>query len=350
MKASLVDLVASKAAQSTGGGGRELEQRRSELAPLKMSALRQQARASGAKREQLDAVEDAEDPKAEVISLLLSLRNLAPGLSDTEREKLRAELVPLKMSALKARAQASGVGQDALDAVYDSDDPRESIIELLLAVHGDESAAGEAAAAKAAAVAQAAAAQLRAELQGMRASALRRRAEAVGVSADELDDADDSDDPRAAAVGLILAAAAAAYVADAVIAKATEEPAARVDNIVAAAAKAREELSAELSSMKLSALRKRAIRMGVDDEALDQADDSHDVKSALVELVLALPAESVLEPDSKQTRPHYGSSAQTMPVPAGTPVVVAASPAGGGGVARQQQLLGGKHVMLSCKC
>ena len=187
----------------------------------------------------------------------------------------------------------------------------------------------------------------------MRASALRRRAEAWGVGTDELDFADDSDDPRAAVVGLILAAAAAAHVADAVLAKAKEEPAARlvVDDSAgvgrAAAAAAREELSAELSGMKLSALRKRAIRMGVDEESLDRADDSQDVKKALVLLVLALPAESVLDPESKQTRPHYGSSAPALPAPA-PGVVAAAAPAGGGSGACPQQLLGGLHV-VSCK-
>jgi hypothetical protein len=48
------------------------------------------------------------------------------------------------------------------------------------------------------------AAAARGELQGMRQSALRRRAKAAGATEDDLDAADDEDDTKAALVELVL--------------------------------------------------------------------------------------------------------------------------------------------------
>ena len=47
------------------------------------------------------------------------------------------------------------------------------------------------------------------ELAGMKTGALNKRAREVGVSADEMDDAADEDDPRAALIALIVAASPA---------------------------------------------------------------------------------------------------------------------------------------------
>ena len=49
------------------------------------------------------------------------------------------------------------------------------------------------------------AAQLRAELEGMKLSALKRRAREAGVDEEKLEEADDEDDIKAAVVGLIVA-------------------------------------------------------------------------------------------------------------------------------------------------
>ena len=50
---------------------------------------------------------------------------------------------------------------------------------------------------------------LRAELEGMRLKELRQRARAEGVGADEMEEAADSDEPKAAMVELLLQRAAA---------------------------------------------------------------------------------------------------------------------------------------------
>ena len=51
-------------------------------------------------------------------------------------------------------------------------------------------------------------AELRAELEGMRLKELRRRARAQGVGADELEEAAEADEPKAAMVELLLSKAA----------------------------------------------------------------------------------------------------------------------------------------------
>ena len=51
--------------------------------------------------------------------------------------------------------------------------------------------------------------ELRAELDGLKLSELKKRARGAGVDGDALDEADDEDDVRAAVVALLLAAAGA---------------------------------------------------------------------------------------------------------------------------------------------
>jgi hypothetical protein len=50
------------------------------------------------------------------------------------RDALRAELSGLKLSALRRRALADGVGEDALDLASDGDDAKAAVVELVLAM------------------------------------------------------------------------------------------------------------------------------------------------------------------------------------------------------------------------
>ena len=54
---------------------------------------------------------------------------------------------------------------------------------------------------------------LQTELQGLRLNALRKRAKAAGVDADDLEDTTESDDPKAAVIQLLLAHAASSQAA-----------------------------------------------------------------------------------------------------------------------------------------
>jgi DNA-binding phage protein len=103
--------------------------------------------------------------------------------------------------------------------------------------------------------------QLRAELAGMKQGALSRRAREAGVTAEQLEDALDEDDPTAAVVELIVRATP-------------------LDADVSGA------LRAELAGLKQGALSRRAREAGVTDEQLDDALDADDPKEAVVELIV----------------------------------------------------------------
>jgi hypothetical protein len=116
---------------------------------------------------------------------------------------------------------------------------------------------------------------LKKELEVLKTSQLKKRAIADhGVSAEQIDDADDSGDPRAAVMGLILAAASAQHVF--------------VDDASVEKERAMEELRSELEVLKTSQLKKRAIAdHGVSAEQIDDADDSDDPRAAVTDLILA---------------------------------------------------------------
>ena len=105
---------------------------------------------------------------------------------------------------------------------------------------------------------------LRAELVGLGLKVLRTRARAEGASAEQLDDAADADDPKAAVIELLLA--------------------------LSHDASDGAELRAELEALRLKELRQRARAEGFATEALDHAADSDDPKAAMVELLLGKPA------------------------------------------------------------
>ena len=108
------------------------------------------------------------------------------------------------------------------------------------------------------------AAPLRSELQKMKVGALGRRAAEAGVDEAALEEAEESADPKAALVELILQCSGA-----------TE------------ADPARAALRAELLRLKLGALGRRAIAEGVDEPLLEEAEDSEDPQAAIIELILA---------------------------------------------------------------
>ena len=125
----------------------------------------------------------------------LVVDELEPGpATDSASDPLREELSALRLKDLRRRARAEGVAAEQLEEAADADDPKAACVELLLALHADASDDGIA--------------ELRAELEGMRLKELRRRARAQGVGADELEEAAESDEPKAAMVELLLSKAA----------------------------------------------------------------------------------------------------------------------------------------------
>jgi hypothetical protein len=227
---------------------------------------------------------------------------------------VRAELAALKLSTLRRRAAAAGVEPDALDAIDDAGgDIKGAIIELLLDLEGAHEPRGSGGGAAA----------LRRELGDWKLSALRRRALELKVDQDQLDAADDAEDIKQSLIELILR---------------HETPAAG-----AAAPENRDaSLRRELDQMPLSALRRRALELKVDQDQLDAADDADDIKQSLIELIVMKSREKVQAPGDT---PHFGAaeSASTEPEEAAH----AAKAVEAAAEARPAHPRSTKHVMLS---
>jgi hypothetical protein len=292
----------------------EMERRRVELIPMKMSHLKKRALAAGVAKELIVNVDDEDDPKGAIIAMVLEAEMPARALDSTEElEVLRAELAPMKMSHLKKRALVVGVDEEVLDDVDDADDPKEAILTLLLDLHRKdlEAAADNGGEAELEA--------LRAELAPMKVSHLKKRALAAGVDEEVLDDVDDAEDPK-----------------DALISVLVEEHRKTLESQDdgAAAQAELEALRAGLTPLKMSALRKRALAESVDSEALEAAEDSDDPRAVIVALLL----------DTKRAvrgsvRPHFGAAIQQTPSKMLKRHGNAAEP--------HRVIPHGKHVMLS---
>eukprot|EP01052_Picozoa_sp_SAG31_P039308 SAG31_NODE_5423_length_2547_cov_2.004902_1_plen_627_part_00 len=160
---------------------------------------------------------------------------------------LRAELGQLKPSALRRRAQEAGASAAAVEQAEDSDDPWAAMTELVVRLACTTSSGAGA---------------LQAELSRLKPSALRRLAQEAGASEAEVEQAEDSDDPRAAMTELIMRLA--------------RTPASD-------ACSGGSTLQAELGRLKPSACRRRARKAG-----FEQAEDSDGPQAATTQLSMRL--------------------------------------------------------------
>jgi hypothetical protein len=111
--------------EATGGPALSLQ---GELMALKMRELLKRASAAGIVEDAIITAQDSASPKAAIVQLLVEAR--AAVVVEGELEA-RAELESLRLSELLARANALGLEEEALDA-QDADDPKAAVIELLL--------------------------------------------------------------------------------------------------------------------------------------------------------------------------------------------------------------------------
>ena len=97
----------------------------------------------------------------------------------------------MRLSALRTRAEAEGVTAEVLEDALDTDNPKQTMIELLLQQHTSTHASQG---------------SLRQELMGLRLKEIRARAKQAGVDADALEEAVDSDAPKEATIELLIQA------------------------------------------------------------------------------------------------------------------------------------------------
>jgi lambda repressor-like predicted transcriptional regulator len=121
------------------GGGEPLVALRRELLDLHLTELMRRARRSGVAEEELEDTMDSDAPKAAVISLLLQRAQSAAEAQLAKADKLGR----LGLKQLRREARQAGVDETHLDDAMDSADPKAAVISLLLSApptpptHGD---------------------------------------------------------------------------------------------------------------------------------------------------------------------------------------------------------------------
>jgi hypothetical protein len=241
---------------------------RQELSGLKLKALKSRARELGVSEEALEDAEDEDDVYAAIVVLCIEATTLDED-TGTGEAALQAELAPLKLKALKERARAVGVSDDALADADDADDVKRSVMDLIMVMNLEAVTQGSAAATATSVYTPAdysAATAVRKKLKDMRLKDLRKKAKDLGVDEDTLEDALDADDSKAAVIALIIDASEAA---DRDVKQCPQK-----------------ELLLELQGLRLKELRKRARDAGVDADSLEDTTDSDDPKAAVIELLM----------------------------------------------------------------
>jgi hypothetical protein len=305
-----------------GPGGAVL---RAELSALTQRALCVRTQEMGIDEASVDAAFDADDAKASLIALIAEHAR-AVGAAQSEAEAaeaarlaaLRAELSALTQRALCVRTQEMGIDEASVDAAFDADDAKASLIALIVkharAAGADGANAAAAAQSEAEAAEAARLAALRVELSALTQRALCVRTQEMGIDEASVDAAFDADDAKASLIALIVehARAAGADGANAAAAAQSEAEAAEAARLAAH--------RVELSALTLRALCVRTQEMGIDEKSVDEALDADDPKVALLEAILdrctaaappSSPPPAVLPPTDTSTRsratgrPHF---------------------------------------------
>jgi hypothetical protein len=115
--------------------------------------------------------------------------------SGTPDADLRHKLAGQRPRQLRARAAEAGIGQEQLDEADEAANPKDALIELLVAHGGDLQASR-----------RAREEGIRVALSSLRPRELRERATEVGIGQEQLDEADEAAQPKAALIELLLVA------------------------------------------------------------------------------------------------------------------------------------------------
>eukprot|EP01046_Picozoa_sp_COSAG06_P063131 COSAG06_NODE_14533_length_1149_cov_1.080000_1_plen_242_part_10 len=171
-----------------------------------------------------------------------------PGHAHRGDEASAAELDRLPLEDLKAAAAEAGVAPEVSIEVGDTAEAKKALAQLIVRRRAEAD-----------------------HLRTLKLSELRRRAKQAGCDDAQLEAAVDADRPNEALAALIVSAAE------------TPASASRHGDDEASAL-----LVDELRGLRLTALSKRALSMGVDSESVEEAMDADDAKSALIALIVAI--------------------------------------------------------------
>jgi hypothetical protein len=153
----------------------------------------------------LDEADEAAHPKDALIELLVAHGGDLQASRRAREEGIRVALSSLRPRELRERAVELDIGDELIDQADEAPQPKAALIELLVA-HSPVTTQPEAVAEQEEAVAAAARDKLRAELVTLRPRELRARATEVGIGQEQLDEADEAAQPKAALIELLLVA------------------------------------------------------------------------------------------------------------------------------------------------
>jgi hypothetical protein len=119
------------------GETQQLSELRGGLTKLKLSQLQAKAREAYVEAGDIEGCLDSDTPKESLIELLMAAGSNAPGGTAQQAQrlsKLRDKLTGLKLSQLQARAREAGVEAGDIVGCLDSDDPRGAMVEAVVQV------------------------------------------------------------------------------------------------------------------------------------------------------------------------------------------------------------------------
>eukprot|EP01043_Picozoa_sp_COSAG02_P044976 COSAG02_NODE_4067_length_5836_cov_18.100924_7_plen_265_part_01 len=230
-----------------------------ELRSLKLSQLLSRAMSTvSLSEDQIQQAQDSEEPRTALVDLLLEAQNTA---SRSAEQRLRDELRGLRLTALSKRAGVSRLSDTAIADAIDSEDPKGALIDLvvqaeLLTPLMDGLNSAELMALPAPSNEPIEYDGVEVELlQSLSLKDLRKRAKAEGMSATELEEAMDADDPDEIFIGFLLQ---------------------KQKKSDSAESTSTDVLAMELRSLSLKDLRKRAKAEGMSATELEEAMDADD--------------------------------------------------------------------------
>lgn len=149
-----------------------------DLRDMKLSELKKRVKALGVEKTVIAELDCADDPKTAAADLIVKL---------SHPTSAREALQEWKLRALKDWARELGAEPAQVEDLDDSDDPKGTTIDLILPFIRDEFAC-----------------TMREELEGCSLKELKDYLQDLGMNRDQIVEVDDADDPKGAAMQLIL--------------------------------------------------------------------------------------------------------------------------------------------------
>ena len=97
-----------------------------------MPELRKRAAAAGVGEDEIEEARDADEPKKEIVKLIVGAAAAQAEAAARQAAAQRAELHALKLPELRKRAAAASISGNAIEEARDADEPKKEMIALIV--------------------------------------------------------------------------------------------------------------------------------------------------------------------------------------------------------------------------